>query len=58
MPTPTTWGVVGVERRCVGVRVRDEVLDMPVTADMGYCLSIHGLAREAAQSLGVASATR
>ncbi len=36
------------------MRVRDEVLDMPVTADMGYCLSIRGLAREAAQSLGVA----
>ena len=34
--------------------VRDEVLDMPVTPDMGYCLSIRGLAREAAQSLGVA----
>jgi len=33
--------------------VRDEVLDMPVTPDMGYCLSIRGLAREAAQSLGV-----
>lgn len=35
------------------MRVRDEVLDMPVTSDMGYCLSIRGLAREAAQSLGV-----
>lgn len=34
--------------------VRDEVLDMPVTTDMGYCLSIRGLAREASQSLGVA----
>lgn len=34
--------------------VRDDVLDMPVTPDMGYCLSIRGLAREAAQSLGVA----
>jgi phenylalanyl-tRNA synthetase beta chain len=35
------------------MRVRDEVLDMPVTPDMGYCLSIRGLAREAAQSLDV-----
>lgn len=35
------------------LRVRDEVLDMPVTPDMGYCLSIRGLAREAAQALGV-----
>lgn len=33
--------------------VRDDVLDMPVTPDMGYCLSIRGLAREAAQALGV-----
>nr|NLI50853.1 phenylalanine--tRNA ligase subunit beta [Propionibacterium sp.] len=33
--------------------VRDEVLDMPVTPDMGYCLSIRGLAREAAQALDV-----
>jgi len=31
--------------------VRDDVLDMPVTPDMGYCLSIRGLAREAAQAL-------
>lgn len=35
------------------MRVRDDVLDMQVTPDMGYCLSIRGLAREAAQSLGV-----
>ncbi|MFT3875185.1 MAG: phenylalanine--tRNA ligase subunit beta [Propioniciclava sp.] len=34
--------------------VLDEVLDMPITSDMGYCLSIRGLAREAAQALGVA----
>ncbi len=33
--------------------VLDEVLDMPITSDMGYCLSIRGLAREAAQALGV-----
>lgn len=36
--------------------VRDDVLDMPVTPDMGYCLSIRGLAREAAQALDVAFA--
>ena len=34
--------------------LRDEVLDIAVTPDRGYCLSIRGLAREAAQSLGVA----
>ena len=34
--------------------VRDDVLDMPVTPDMGYCLSVRGLAREAAQALDVA----
>lgn len=34
--------------------VRDDVLDMPVTPDMGYCLSIRGLAREASQALDVA----
>lgn len=33
--------------------VRDEVLDMPITSDMGHCLSIRGLAREASQVLGV-----
>ena len=34
--------------------VVDDVLEMPITSDMGYCLSVRGLAREAAQSLGVA----
>ena len=34
--------------------VVDEVLDMPITSDMGHCLSIRGLAREAAQVTGVA----
>ncbi|MFP5415877.1 MAG: phenylalanine--tRNA ligase subunit beta, partial [Actinomycetes bacterium] len=33
--------------------VTDEVLDMPITSDMGHCLSVRGLAREAAQALGV-----
>lgn len=34
--------------------LRDDVLDIAVTPDMGYCLSIRGIAREAAQALGVA----
>ncbi len=33
--------------------VVDEVLDSPITPDMGHCLSIRGLAREAAQVLAV-----
>ncbi|MDR1265003.1 MAG: phenylalanine--tRNA ligase subunit beta [Propionibacteriaceae bacterium] len=32
----------------------DEVLDIAVTPDLGYCLSLRGLAREAAQAYGVA----
>jgi phenylalanyl-tRNA synthetase beta chain len=32
----------------------DEVLDIAVTADMGYCLSVRGLGREIAQAFGVA----
>ncbi len=32
----------------------DEVLDIAVTADMGYCLSVRGLARETAQAFGAA----
>jgi phenylalanyl-tRNA synthetase beta chain len=32
----------------------DEVLDIAVTADMGYCLSVRGLGRETAQAFGVA----
>lgn len=31
----------------------DEVLDIDVTPDIGYCLSMRGLAREAAQATGV-----
>jgi phenylalanyl-tRNA synthetase beta chain len=34
--------------------MRDAVLDIAVTADRGYCLSIRGLAREAAAALEVA----
>ncbi len=36
------------------LQLRDDVLDVAVTPDRGYCLSIRGLAREAAQATGVA----
>lgn len=36
------------------LHLRDDVLDIAVTPDMSYCLSIRGLAREAAQALSVA----
>jgi phenylalanyl-tRNA synthetase beta chain len=36
------------------LHLRDDVLDIAVTPDRGYCLSIRGLAREAAQAAGVA----
>ena len=36
------------------LQLRDDVLDIAVTPDRGYCLSIRGLAREAAQATGVA----
>jgi len=32
--------------------LREEVLDVAVTPDRGYCMSVRGLAREAAQSAG------
>ena len=34
--------------------LRDDVLDIDVSPDIGYCLSIRGLARETGQNLGVA----
>ncbi|MGV8910434.1 MAG: phenylalanine--tRNA ligase subunit beta [Propionicimonas sp.] len=34
------------------LHLRDDVLDIDVSPDMGYCLSIRGLAREAGQNLG------
>ena len=40
------------------LQLRDEVLDIAVTPDRGYCLSIRGLAREAAQAIGVAFTIR
>lgn len=36
------------------LQARDEVLDIDVTPDMGYCLSMRGIAREVAQAFGVA----
>ena len=36
------------------LRLREEVLDIAVTPDRGYCLSIRGIARESAQALEVA----
>jgi len=36
------------------LHLRDEVLDIAVTADRGYCLSMRGIARESAQALGLA----
>ena len=47
----TPWVVGAPALEAMGVA--DEVLDMPVTSDMGHCLSVRGLAREAAQALGV-----
>ncbi len=35
------------------LHLRDEVLDIAVTPDRGYCLSVRGLAREAAEALEV-----
>ena len=35
------------------LQLRDDVLDIDVSPDMGYCLSIRGLAREAGQNLAV-----
>lgn len=35
------------------LHLRDEVLDIAVTPDRGYCLSVRGLAREASQALDV-----
>jgi phenylalanyl-tRNA synthetase beta chain len=35
------------------LQLREEVLDIAVTPDRGYCLSIRGIARESAQAMGV-----
>ena len=34
------------------IAVADDVLDIAVTPDLGYCLSVRGVAREAAQAFG------
>ncbi|TBT84367.1 phenylalanine--tRNA ligase subunit beta [Propioniciclava sinopodophylli] len=47
---PWTIGAPALE----AMGVSDDVLDMPVTPDMGHCLSVRGLAREASQALHVA----
>ena len=44
--------VPGVDAAPV-LHLREEVLDIAVTPDRGYCLSLRGLAREAAQASGV-----
>ncbi len=36
------------------LHLRDDVLEIDVSPDIGYCLSIRGLAREAGQNLGLA----
>ncbi|PZF82227.1 phenylalanine--tRNA ligase subunit beta [Jiangella anatolica] len=52
--------VLGVDEAAPGddaielLRLRDDVLDIAVTPDRGYCLSIRGVAREAATAYGVA----
>ncbi|WP_028709298.1 phenylalanine--tRNA ligase subunit beta [Propionicicella superfundia] len=46
---PWTPGVLAVP----ALGLRDDVLDIAVTPDLGYCFSIRGLAREAAQALEV-----
>jgi phenylalanyl-tRNA synthetase beta chain len=37
----------------LALQLREEVLDIAVTPDRGYCLSIRGIARESAQAMGV-----
>ncbi len=46
-------GVPGDDARAV-LGIPDAVIDVAVTPDRGYCLSVRGIAREAATSLGVA----
>ena len=50
-PTPDL--VPGADAAAV-LHLRETVLDIAVTPDRGYCLSIRGLAREAAQATGTA----
>ena len=45
--------VLGADAMVV-LQARDEVLEIDVTPDIGYCLSMRGIARETAQAFGVA----
>jgi phenylalanyl-tRNA synthetase beta chain len=54
LPADTPLGVDAVEL----LRLRDEVLDIAVTPDRGYQLSVRGVAREAATAFGLALPTR
>jgi phenylalanyl-tRNA synthetase beta chain len=47
-------GLTPGEEAAETLQLRDDVLDIAVTPDRGYCLSIRGLAREAAQASGTA----
>ncbi len=49
LPSDSPLGADAVEL----LHLRDTVLDIAVTPDRGYCLSIRGIAREAAIALGV-----
>ena len=49
MPPDTAVGLDAIEL----LGLRDDVLDIAVTPDRGYCLSIRGVAREAAIAYGV-----
>ena len=57
--TPASWccdrarDLVPGDDAAPVLHLRDDVLDIAVTPDRGYCLSIRGLAREAAQATGV-----
>lgn len=51
---PTDAGLEPGDDPAAVLHLRDDVLDIDVSPDIGYCLSIRGLAREAGQNLGVA----
>ncbi|MFZ1412853.1 MAG: phenylalanine--tRNA ligase subunit beta, partial [Micropruina sp.] len=50
---PTTAGLAPGDDPSDYLNLHDDVLDINVSPDMSYCLSIRGLAREAAQALDV-----
>ncbi|MFT3970424.1 MAG: phenylalanine--tRNA ligase subunit beta [Micropruina sp.] len=50
---PAASGLVPGDDPSAYLGLGDEVLDINVSPDMAYCMSIRGLAREAAQALGV-----